>query len=97
MVRGKVMQIVWKGQGGGGRKCVRPGWKGGAYKPEPGASDSEGVEKASAADSVAWAKDAAWTQTCRAWFLCSGHRREEENGEKFFGNVSLLEGCMSEW
>ena len=55
----KVMQILWKGQGGGGRKSLRPVWKGGAYKPEPGASDSEGVEKASAADSAALAEEAA--------------------------------------
>jgi len=60
MVGGKMMQIVWKGQGGGGRRCVRPEWKGGAYEPEPGASDSEGVEEASAADNAAWAEEAAW-------------------------------------
>ena len=35
--------------------------------------------------------------TYRAWFLCSGHGEEEENGEKIFGDVSLLGGCMSEW
>jgi len=53
MVGGKVMQILCRGQGGGDRESVRPGREGGAYRPEPGASDSEGVEEANAADSAA--------------------------------------------
>jgi len=38
---------------GGDRESVMPGWEGGAYKPEPDASDSEGEDQASAADSAA--------------------------------------------
>jgi len=49
MVGGKGMHIMWRGQGGGERESVMPGWEGGAYKPEPDTSDSEGVE-ASAVD-----------------------------------------------
>jgi len=52
------MQILWKGQGVGGRKCVRP-WKGRAYKSEPDASNLEGVEEVSAAHSTALAEEAA--------------------------------------
>ena len=48
-----MMQILCRGQGGGDRESVRPGREGGAYRPEPGASDSEGVEEANAADSAA--------------------------------------------
>ena len=55
-----MMQIVWRGQGGSGRECVRPNGKGGAYKPEACASDAEGVERALAADNADWTEEAAW-------------------------------------
>ena len=100
MVGGKGMQILCRGQGGGDRESVMPGWEGGAYKPGPDTSDSEGVEEASAADGATLVEEKveeADSQTYRAWFLCSGHGEEEKNGEKIFGDVSLLEGCMSEW
>jgi len=57
MVGGKGMQILCRGQGGGDRESVMPGWEGGAYKPEPDASDSEGVEEASAVDGATLAEE----------------------------------------
>ena len=42
---------------GGDRESVMPGWEGGAYKPEPDASDSEGVEEASAVDGATLAEE----------------------------------------
>ena len=96
MVGDEIMQIVWKGQGGGGRRCVRLKWRGGAYKTEPCARDSEGVEEASASDSAALSEEAAWA-TDMSWLMCSGHWGRRRMAGSFFGNVSLLEGCMSGW
>jgi len=89
MVGGKGMQILCRGQRGGDRESVMPGWEGGAYKPEPDTSDSEGVEEASAADGATLveeeAEEAAWaTDISSLVFVFGTWGRGGERREDFW-------------